>query len=498
MKKFIIKSVKIFLIGFFTLYFISCSDFLDKNPLDQISSETFWNTEEEVDMALAGVYARLRGFTFTHKDGSFDVMGGDAYGTVTSLSQGNIEPTSGSLVDQIYGDCYRGISTCNFFLDNVDNSPLDASKINKYKAEVYFLRAMFYFTLTDHYGGVPLYTKYVTVEEALVKQSSKETVIEQVLTDLDFAIANLPDVAYTDGHAVKGSAQALKARVLLYNERWSEAADVANQVISGGKYSLFDNFRTLFLSEGQPDNPEIIFTTRYLAPDITSNLDIRWAWHGILNPNQILVDAYECTDGLPITSSPLYNPDNWRLNRDPRCLLTIKGHDDKVINSAGVEMGFNYNNVGNGYNPVKYCNWDVLPIDYSTISDQDWILIRYAEVLLMYAEAKNEASGPDASVYSAVNQVRTRVGVDMPPLPEGLSKEAMRERIRNERRVELALEGFRWSDVRRWRIAEDVIPTIVDVGGARRKFDPGKNYLLPFSQTEMDINPELDQNPGYN
>src|SRR5690606_21462619 len=155
------------------------------------------------------------------------------------------EPTSGSLVDQIYGDCYKGISTCNFFLDNVDNSPLDASKINRYKAEVYFLRAMFYFTLTDHYGGVPLYTKYVTVEEALVKQSTKDAVIEQVLTDLDFAIANLPDVAYTDGHAVKGSAQALKARVLLYNERWSEAADVANQVITGGKFSLFDNFRTL-------------------------------------------------------------------------------------------------------------------------------------------------------------------------------------------------------------------------------------------------------------
>ncbi len=497
MKKFIIKSIRIFLIGFFTLNFISCSDFLDKNPLDQISGETFWNTEEEVDMALAGVYARLRGFPFTHKDGSFDVMGGDAYGTVTSLSQGNIESTSGELVTQIFGSCYQGISTCNFFLDNVDKSPLDASKLNKYKAEVLFLRALFYFTLTDHYGGVPLYTKYVTVDEALVKQSPKEVVIEQVLSDLDFAIANLSDVAYTEGHAVKGSAQALKARVLLYNERWPEAANAANEVISGGKFSLFDDFRTLFLTEGKKDNPEIIFSTRYLAPDITNNLDIRWSWHGILNPLKHLVDAYECSDGLPITSSPLYDPGNWRLNRDPRLLMTIKAYEDKVINSAGEEVGFNYNNVGNGYNPVKYCNWDALPIDYSTISDQDWILIRYAEVLLVYAEAKNEASGPDASVYSAINQVRARDGVDLPPIPEGLSKEEMRERIRHERRVELALEGFRWSDVRRWRIAEDIIPTIVDVGGARRKFDPGKHYLLPFPETEMDINPNLEQNPGY-
>jgi len=498
MKKYRINNIKLFLIGIFAIYFVSCSDFLDKNPLDQISSESFWQNESEVDMALTGVYARLRSFTFGHKDGSFDVMAGDAYGTVLSLSQGNIEPTSGSLVTTIYNDCYRGISSCNFFLDNLEEAPIDATKLNLYKAEVMFLRALFYFTLTDHYGGVPLYTSTVTIDEAFVKQSSKEAVIDQVIADLDYAIATLPDVAYSDGHAVKGSALALKARVLLYNEQWAEAASVANQVIQDGKYSLYDNFRTLFLSVGQSNNPEIIFSTRFLEPDITHNLDIRWSWHGILNPLQQLIDAFECTDGLPITESPLYNPDNWRLNRDPRCLMTVKAYEDKVINSAGVEMGFNYNNVGNGYNPVKYCNWDKLPIDYSTISDRDWILIRYAEVLLMYAEAQNEASGPDASVYEAVNEVRARPGVEMPPIPDGLSQEEMRQRIRDERRVELALEGFRWSDIRRWRTAEDYIPTITDIGGAQRKFDPSKHYLLPFPQTEMDINPNLEQNPGYN
>lgn len=498
MKKYIISNIKVFFIGVFALYFMSCSDFLDKNPLDQISSEVFWQDENEVDMALSGVYARLHSFTFGHKDGSFDVMGGDAYGTVLTLSQGNIESTSGSLVTTIYNDCYRGISSCNFFLDNVEEAPISAEKLNRYKAEVLFLRALFYFTLTDHYGGVPLYTSSVTIDEALVAQSSKEAVVDQVIADLDYAIANLPNIAYSDGHAVRGSALALKARVLLYNEQWAEAASIANQIIQGGTYSLYDDFRTLFLTVGQSNNPEIIFSTRFLEPDITHNLDIRWSWHGILNPLQQLVDAFECADGLPITESPLYDPDNWRLNRDPRCLMTVKAYEDKVINSAGVEMGFNYNNVGNGYNPVKYCDWDKLPIDYSTISDRDWILIRYAEVLLMYAEAQNEASGPDASVYDAVNAVRARPGVDMPPIPEGLSQEEMRQRIRDERRVELALEGFRWSDVRRWRTAEDYIPTIIDIGGAQRKFDPSKHYLLPFPQTEMDINPNLEQNPGYN
>jgi hypothetical protein len=239
-----------------------------------------------------------------------------------------------------------------------------------------------------------------------------------------------------------------------------------------------------------------MFSARYLSPDVNTDIDVRWAWHAMVNPRQELVDAYECTDGLPISASPLYDPSNWRLNRDPRLLLTIKGFDDTVINSAGQEMGFSYNAIsGTGYEPVKYCNWDVLPIDYSTRSEQDWVLIRYADVLLMYAEARNEASGPDASIYSAVNQVRARV--DMPPIPEGLTKDELRERIRHERRVEFALEGLYWSDILRWRTAEHVIPTIVDPGGVRRTFDPGKHYLLPFPQSEIDVNENLEQNPGY-
>ncbi|MGI6079202.1 MAG: RagB/SusD family nutrient uptake outer membrane protein [Fastidiosipilaceae bacterium] len=114
----------------------------------------------------------------------------------------------------------------------------------------------------------------------------------------------------------------------------------------------------------------------------------------------------------------------------------------------------------------------------------------------MYAEARNEVSGPDASVYDAIDRVRDRV--DMPPLPVGLSKDEMRERIRNERRVEFALEGIRWGDIKRWKTAETYIPTLVDPGGKRREFDPSKHYLLPFPQSEMDVNDNLVQNPGYN
>jgi hypothetical protein len=117
--------------------------------------------------------------------------------------------------------------------------------------------------------------------------------------------------------------------------------------------------------------------------------------------------------------------------------------------------------------------------------------------LLMYAEAKNEASGPDQTIYDAVNAVRARQGINMPPLPAGLNQADMRTRIRHERRVELGLEGLRWADIKRWKTAETYIPTLIDLGGVHRAFDPAKNYLMPIPQSEIDINTSLVQNPNY-
>ena len=502
MKKYIINIKRIFIVGIFTLFLVSCSGYLDKNPLDQISSPTFWTNDNEVQMALAGVYSRLYNPPFQHDDAKSDVMAGESSANQQQawvpIAQGSITSTAGSLISEIFANSYLGIGSCNFFLDNVDKAPIpDASK-NVYKGEAQFLRALFYAKLADTYGGVPLYTKTVTIDEAKVKQSTKDEVITQVLADLDAAIANLPDKAYTDGHAVKGSALALKARVLLYQGQWAQAASLAKQVMDGGKFSIFNNYRTLFLATGQNNNPEIIFSTRYLNPDAYSDLDIRWNWHGVVNPRRELVDDYECTDGLPITTSPLYDPATLMLNRDPRLNLTIKPFADKAINSAGKEVAFAYNGPSTtGFNPVKYGNWDALPIDYATKSEQDWILIRYADVLLMYAEATNEATGPDQSVYDAINTIRARPGINMPALPAGLGQAEMRDRIRHERRVELAMEGLRWSDIKRWKTAETYINSLVDEGGTHRKFVAPTNYLMPFPQSEIDINKNLVQNPGY-
>lgn len=497
-------------IVFIALFFASCKDFLDRNPLTEISSPTFWKTQKDADLALAGCYARLNCNTFNYEGVfSLDVMAGDANEGAQSLGAastgtfalGLMEAVSGGILANVYNDCYRGIGTCNFFLDNIDKVGMPDDTKSRYKGEVLFLRALFYFTLTDFYGGVPLYTKPVTVEESKVKQSTKAEVIAQVLADLDVAIETLPNTDYsTSGHAVKGSALALKSRVLLHQSDWAGAANAASQVMSEGAFSLYQGeWKNLFLAEGQSNNPEIIFSTKYLNPDNSSQQDIRILWHGIWNPRKELRDAFESIDGLPITTSPLYDPANWKLNRDPRLLQTIRAFEDPAVKASGAVVPFAYNGVSQtGLEPAKGGNVETLPIDYSTRSEQDWILIRYAEVLLNFAEATNELTGPAPAVYDAINAVRARQGVNMPPVPAGLTKDEMRARIWNERRVEFAFEGMRYRDIRRWKTAETYIPTLVEPGSnISRQFNPAKHYLWPFPQSEIDINPKLEQNPGY-
>jgi hypothetical protein len=363
------------------------------------------------------------------------------------------------------------------------------------------MRALSYFQLTEFYGGVPLYTLPPTVDEAKVAQSSKDVVVEQILEDLDDAIDALPDVPYTDGHAVQGSAEALMAKVLMHNERWAEAADAARQVMQSGHYSLYEGeYNEMFLTVGQDNNPEIIFSARYQNPDIYGSWgpDIIAGWWNSPSIQPDFPAQYQCTDGLPIDESPLYTGDpNDKTNRDPRMDYTVRYADEPIVRSDGYEWS-DWTAGAKGDAPMtkKYVNPESVPIDYSVKSDQDYIITRYADVLLTYAESQNEASGPDQTVYDAVNEVRTRVG--MPELPDGLSQAEMREAIRYERVAELAMEGYHYWDIKRWKTAETIIPEIVDPGGFYRSFDPSKHYLFPFPQSEMDVNENLVQNPGYN
>jgi hypothetical protein len=246
-------------------------------------------------------------------------------------------------------------------------------------------------------------------------------------------------------------------------------------------------------------------------------------WGGT-NPTQELVDTYEMTDGeLPATSG-LYDANDPYVNRDPRFAATVLYNGTNYRGRAvetnlggldGIEK--NGDATKTGYYLRKFM--DESFVEYSAVTgSNNWIHIRYAEVLLNYAEAQNEVGGPDANVYSAINEVRSRASVNMPDLPAGLSQDEMRERIRRERRIELAFEEHRFFDVRRWGIGEQVFSGAIhgirigpngELTGASaddrpyglievesRTFLPA-HTLAPIPQSEIDKNPKLNQNTGY-
>lgn len=499
-------SKKIF-IGFVALMLMStaCDDgFLTQNPPAQISSSTFWQSEDDLTMGLAGCYNWL-------------VTGGDGFGALSmpwatlsdnawarsasnfnTIASGQIESTSGGIVSAAYSNYYQAIATCNNFIENAPSVDIAEEDLNQYLAEARFIRAYYYFRLVRLYGGVPLLEEslsYQDIQEADIQRSSAEQVVQAIHEDLDFAIQHLPDEQYVS-HAVKGSALGLKTRVYLYQQNYGDAATTAKQIIDSQTFELADSYQGLFLKPSQNNNPEIMFSARYQFPNLYSSLDyhIGWDQWEHVQPIQDLIDAYECKDGLTVENSPICNSANPYENRDPRLRMTnyVEG-DPWVYGENGTFQPDQDGNNQTGYLPKKYLDTSRAPYNYETRSNQDWVILRYADVLLMYAEAQNEVSGPDQSVYDAVNAVRNRV--DMPDLPQNLSKSEMRQRIRNERRVELALEGQRYFDLKRWGIAEEVLSSIVDPGGDNRVFTE-KHYLWPIPQSEIDKT-GLEQNPGY-
>lgn len=484
---------------FFALLFSGCNDdFLERHPSDQVVSEAFWNTEQDAYMALMGVYSRLYSAPYntrfrlevlTDNARSFPVLETE----FNQITEGIVYPTIGGPVSSWYGSGYRGITACNFFLDNIDKvEEIDAELKNQYIAEVRFLRAWFYFLLQQTYGGVILYETVPTIEESKIGKSSSEKVVDFILRDIDAAIPNLPNTPYTE-RIVRNTAHAFKAKVLLHTNRWAEAAAEANIVISSGLSSLYPNYRDLFLSEAQSNNPdEILFSTQYALPE-------RWHRGGndhlvyhTTKPRVELYNAYLSIDGLPTDESPLFDPNNPSINRDPRCLQTINPTNTRVVNGSTwsyiTDTGISWNKFIEDY--YSYYDRNV------EIDDYDIIHLRYADVLLMYAEAQNEAVGPDQSVYDAINEIRDRAG--MPDVEEGLSKDEMRETIRLERRIELAGEGHRWFDIKRWGIANEVLSKVDEPGSGTNtlKMLPHQ-YIWPFPQSEIDLNPNLEQNPGY-
>lgn len=475
------KHISFIIIVLISLVISSCADFLDKDSLTNPSATSYWKTKGEAESALLGCYYKLREPIISGGKGQsgnslfWEALSDNALTTSNwegfdIIMKGDFDASStAGPITKMWTYCYQGISQCNFFLNNIDKVPgLDKADYERMKGEAFFLRAYYYNELVQLYGAVPLSLELEGMNSNYQsrERTPKEKVVAEILKDLDAAISYLPNEAYISGHAVQGSAIALKVRVLMNNARYEEAATTAWELIgaSDNPFALHNNYAGIFFGE-QVDNKEIMFSVQFKAPDDYHSLDQVIGGRMALFPTKELRAAYE--------------------PGDPRIKMSIFEEGDPWVYSTDGKFG-QANSFAEGQIPFvnmaikKYVDISVNNASGATTSDQHFVLIRYADLLLMYAEAMFESGhGDDARALKALNDVRQRKGVMMP------KKSALtREIIRNERRVELAFEGLRYNDLIRWKIADKVIPEIAyDAKGNKRKF---RAYLFPIPLSEMD------------
>ena len=507
----------------------SCQkNLLNTVPNDRISTDIFWKTDNDATLAANAIYNYLSETPdhFFGWDCMSDIIFTNPTGPVeAAIAQGQYN----ALNSRISGDWntyYAGIRGVNSFMAHVDQvQTQNPALISRLKGEVRALRAYFYMRLAALFGDVPLVTTELSLQESeTVKRTPVDQVWDFVAAELDTAASLLP-VKQTDlGRVTKGAALAIKARAMLYAGRYDAAATAASQVMASKTYSLYPTYKNLF-SYAAENNSEDILDVQFMADIYPNNIFQELAPRSVNAsskwvPTKAMVDMYEMSNGDSITDPASgYDPANQYANRDPRLSYSIFVPGDvlpngKTFNSlpnstTGDAVGSSFVVSPTGWNVKKYVNKEDLskPADFGI----NIILIRYAEVLLTYAESMIEQNKIDQSVYDAINQVRQRSDVNMPPIPTGLTQDQLRSIVRRERTVELAFEGLRYFDIRRWKIAATVMPgnvyglnykdtdgslqTVVVPGWTQSWSD--KDYLWPIPQKEIDLNKNLTQNLGW-
>ena len=538
-----------------------CSDMLDIKPTTFISDEAIWEDKNLINQFVANTYgSMLCGFNRCtagyEQDWSMSWAGNldaatDDFASVsdgpiyTQLNKDAITAQSCPFVEEIWNQEYKVIRKCNIIIERapgVEERILSATEKKRVEAEARFLRAFCHFELARTFGKAPLIVKAQSLTDELqVAPSSFADIVKFVKEECDLYADNLP-LSYSDdeaGHATKGAFLALKSRALLYlasplnssddSRKWAYAAQAAQDVMDLDIYKLYKLTDTPYRSmafDKTAANKEVIFERRFTFPEAPHNIHMMWSldavdagsWNG-LYPTQNLVDAYETVNGK-LTTDPtntmynkqdpytkrdarfyqsiIYNGSTWETHRMSMVTNTV---DPSKNGSCKPQLG----KARCGYGPKKF----IEELDPSTnlyggyAQSNNWPYIRYAEVLLNYAEAKNEElAAPDPSVYLAINEVRSRSG--QPDLPSGLSKIEMRERIKNERRIELLLEEHRFYDLRRWKdgdvlaepimgmnIYDDNVTLRYEVSKVEDRIFNGTHYYLPIPLKEQEKNPLL-------
>ncbi len=547
-----------------TLTITSCNDdFLELKPLNDISDADIFNSDDLLESYVNGNYRAFSFFQFGafHKDGVSDDASQRDF---QAYNRAEITPDNDGGVSQgAWNANFKSIRNTNIFFNRIESSSATPEVVSRLTGEMRFIRAWLYFDLISIYGDVPLLTNLFELgqESFDTARTPYDQISSWIVTELDLAIPVLPkeDTGGTfNGRATRGAAMALKSRVLLYaasalhnpsNDmaKWTVARDAAKAVIDLGDYSIDDDYSSLFdvnISE------EVIF-----ARSFTTENPVLGGWLAAWNtgvdryylpnggyyggvdpaffrPIQAIVDAYDYADGT------VYDPENPPVNpfanRDPRLDMTIIHHGSVLPTPTGIqtiEYHVDATDPGNpdlaglasalrsgtisNYNILKQTDPELIATFGPEPHEKPWVYFRLGEMYLNYAEALI-ALGEDGAAKTAIQGVRGRPGVGMPALTE--SGDALRDRYRSERRVELAFENQRWYDILRWKIAPQVLskPALgvtvwrdnttnppTDTYTYDRPVDAlrvwdDKMYFLPIPRSETEASPSLGQNPGYN
>lgn len=521
---------------------------LDLAPSDRFSELTFWQIDQNVYNALHNNYSLMYNsnsyfYLEATSDNAYSPQG-NASGNADAITAGTFTSSLPRFQND-WGNYYRLIKSCNLFLTNIDNNKtLPAATIAWLKAETRFLRAWGHFNLTKWYGDVPLIDRDLTVEEAqTITRKPKADVVSFVVAELEAAAADLPSKdamsANESGRITKAAALALEARVLLYQgNKMAEVVAVCEKLINNqalnGTYSLNPSYSALFnVPATNKNNTETILALQYVPGIRTWGEFFDYAPRSVgartnnMGPTQELVDSYLMLNGKKITDvGSGYDENNPYINRDPRLTATVVYDKFNWLNPNGttkiiyikpgsdpVQPGADeYSTSGQGSTTAYYWRKYFDPIAQASFaSGSNLHLIRYAEVLLTYAEAKHSLGQMDATVWDkTIKALRTRAGFTDASALNFPGTTDMTNIIRNERRVEMVMEGLRTDDIRRWKIAEIVMngfahgakfgdPTIDNgyIRVQRRQFDASKHYLWPLPASELSLNKNLTQNPGY-
>jgi len=542
----------------------SCSDdFLDVSPQDRISEEAVWTDPNLIIAYHNSLYNGVPHGFGRHMVSKFS---DEANSVNWDLQRNTFTPdnvaVAGTANENFFYYWNRGyayIRKVNIFLEQMEEGTLHVPNKDRLVAEAKFLRGFMYFELIRRYGGVPIVMQsYDLGEEANFTRSTFDECVSFIESDLNAAITGLPEKyasTSTDfGRATQDACKALKSRLFLYaasplfnpsndQAKWQKAADAAEALLNRG-YSLHLDYRQMFIQPSGSANNEIIFARLFSASNShqapITNINRRYGgyggWGASNGPSQNLVDDYDMNNGEPafiypggvktINPASNYNPQNPYVNRDPRFDATVL-HDESVfrgnvhemwVSTDGTKWGFDSfkqsgDNPRTNYALLKFAPNADVPLNWQTLYTNPWIHIRLAEIYLNYAEAKL-ALGDEATCREYINKVRARQSVNLPPISNIVTGEELKRRLYNERRIELAFEGHRFFDVRRWKIATVTesqpiygMDITKDLATGLKTYTPvqitartpfqEKMYLLPIEASEILRNKNLTQTPGW-